>query len=202
MVSKSKRLGYGALAPDIEITDLASSRKTFMAGVLGAVLMSALMNGAAWLGLSPLRLEPLLGSVVTKQLGFPTSLLGFAWNMINGGVFALLYAATFRALRSSGASIGALLGVGHWVVAGLVGNALYAMHPIPVYGYRVVGFFFWMIFGGMTVFETLIAHVLFGAVVGLGFRRAGQSALLAYTERLARFQHSERAVDTDAKKSA
>jgi hypothetical protein len=190
------RRHYGARAAESEIAKLASFRKTFMAGVLGALIVAILMSIVAWLGLSPLDLEQLLGSFITRQHGFSTWLLGFAWHLINGGVFALFYAAVFKALQISGASKGALLGVGHWIVAGLLGNILYAMHPLGVPGYPVVGFFFWTVFGGMTVLESLVLHLIFGSLVGLGFRRSGQVAVQMHLVRLAALQGADARTET------
>lgn len=123
--------------------------------------MSVLNGIAYWLDVPFLRIELLLGSLVTgRKDGAMTWFIGFGWHVINGGCFALLYSAIFNRTRRGGsAGFGALLGIGQWVVAGAV------MPFIPVL--RLPHGFAWSTWGWLTFFGSLVLHISFGATVGI-----------------------------------
>lgn len=136
-------------------------------GVIGALLMSALLLTGRLMGVSSLRLEEVLGILLT---GNPASSwvfpLGLAWHIINGGVFGLVYSACFKKLERGGASTGAALGAAHWLMASLfLGLLLAARSVFPSHIAAEE------IFGGSESFGFfLLAHFLFGAVLGAFFQ--------------------------------
>jgi hypothetical protein len=130
----------------------------FQAGVLGAAVMSILAQISVWMSVPFFSIELFLGGLITRQnSGSLTWLLGFAWHLLNGGVFALFYRAVFRATGRGGAAFGALLGLGQWLIAGVV---------IPLIPVAHTHGFAWSNWGGATFLGSLILHLCFGATVG------------------------------------
>lgn len=130
----------------------------FVAGVLSALFMSLL----EWLGISmhqaPYSLEVLLGSVITDSFTWTSWFVGFAWHLLNGGLFALVYAAIFKYIKHSGPSTGALIGIAHWGAAALLLKGLSAIHPLTSTVTTIIG--------------SLLLHLAYGAVLGWLYRAA------------------------------
>lgn len=139
----------------------------FAAGVLGALAMTFMLGAGRVAGLTNLNLELALGSLLTRDLSATSWWLGLAWHCLNGGIFGVIYAAAFRAAGRTGAGIGAGIGLLHWVAAGVAwGLLLPALHPLvpgqlPAPGLFAAGYGF---AGG--VIALLLAHLLYGGVVG------------------------------------
>lgn len=130
----------------------------FVAGVLGAFVMTLLESLGIWMQWSPYSLEVMLGSVITGTLTWTAWFVGFAWHLLNGGLFALVYAAIFKYIKRSGPSTGALIGIGHWAVAALLLKFLSAIHPLTATTTTVIG--------------SLLLHLAYGAVLGWLYRAA------------------------------
>src|SRR5690606_5188969 len=94
------------------------------------VMMSFFMALGVWMQQSELGLEMLLGSLITRQVGLGTWLLGFVWHLFNGGIFALIYMAVFKAIGQAGLGWGVAFGIAHWVLAGILLGMIYSVHPI------------------------------------------------------------------------
>jgi hypothetical protein len=138
--------------------DALSFGRIFQAGVLGAAVMSILAQISVWMSVPFFSIELFLGSLITgRGTGSASWLLGFAWHLINGGIFALFYRAIFRMTGRGGATFGALLGMVQWLIAGVV------MPFIPV---THAHGFAWSTWGDATFFGTLVLHLSFGATVG------------------------------------
>jgi hypothetical protein len=139
--------------------------RAFIAGVLGATTMSAVTALARRRGV-PVDFESLLG---TMAGGAPTTLrrrVGFALQMLNGGLLAQPYGAVLdRAPPASGWTVGAGLGLLHSLAAGAVLSAVPAVHPEVPRRLPEPGAFYAR--QGLAAVALLVAtHVLYGTIVG------------------------------------
>jgi hypothetical protein len=144
-------------------------------GAVGTIVLTSMLRLAQELGLTRMDIPLLLGTIFTDRRG-PAAVLGYLIHFANGLVFALAYYAVFRAVSHAGWLFGAALGLVH---AGLAGGALMtvllpAVHPrmgtpwsdaeeTPIL--EAPGFLL-MNYGRRTVAWTLLAHVVYGAIVG------------------------------------
>jgi uncharacterized membrane protein YagU involved in acid resistance len=117
-------------------------------GLVGTAVMTGLMMMAPAMGLPPMNIGAMLGSVMGGSV-----ILGWVAHFAMGTVLALVYAALFAPrLPGPGFVRGALYGLAPWLVAQLV--------VMPMMGAGV--------FGGSfgTAFGSLMGHLVYGAVVG------------------------------------
>jgi hypothetical protein len=144
-------------------------------GAVGTIVLTSGLRLAQEMGWTRMDIPLLLGTVFTDRRG-PASVIGYVVHFCNGLVFALAYYAVFRAVGQAGWLFGAALGVVH---AGLAGGALMtvllpAVHPrmgtpwsdaeeTPLL--EAPGLLL-MNYGRRTAIWTLIAHVVYGAIVG------------------------------------
>lgn len=144
-------------------------------GFAGTLVLTTALRGASELRLTRIDIPFLLGSAVTadrvraKALGY---LLHFAF----GQIFALGYYAVFLAIGRSGWLVGALFGLAHGLFAGtaLVNILLPLVHPrmgTPLTGAPTVALleppgFLMLNYGVATPLASLLAHILYGAIVG------------------------------------
>ena len=137
----------------------------FLAGLLGALAIAIVMAIYRATGRPIVHLELALGYLLTGKTGFGSWLLGFLWHLLNGGIFALIYAAGFLVLRRAGPALGVAFGVVHWCIAG------YLLGIFPVW--RLPPFFQiapwtgqggW--YGGLSTLIVFLLHLLFGFIVG------------------------------------
>jgi len=144
-------------------------------GVVGTILLTSGLRLAQELGWTRMDIPLLLGTVFTDRRG-PASVIGYAVHFANGLLFALGYYAVFRAVDHAGWLFGAALGVVHACLAGgvLMTVLLPAVHPrmgspwsdaeeTPLL--EAPGFLL-MNYGRRTLLWTLLAHVVYGAIVG------------------------------------
>jgi hypothetical protein len=144
--------------------------RAFISGVFASmVLMSFIDIFYAW-GVTPFSLEVYVGSIFRDSLvGTHNWTVGFFVNLIMGGVFGLLYGFFFEdVFERSGTRTGLLTSVFHIILAtvavfpffGIVaeqeGVSLY-----PHFGILGSGL------GATTPLVLIIAHLLFGATMGL-----------------------------------
>src|SRR5690606_35492850 len=101
-----------------------------VAGLMGAMAMTAVLAVARILG-SPVNLGEMLGSMITGELDSASWLVGFALHLLAGAGFALAYAAMFEySAHRASAGVGALYGLGHAVLSGLMLGAVPLLHPL------------------------------------------------------------------------
>lgn len=145
-----------------------TTKRAVAGGVVGAAIITLLSGLGIWMQWTPLSLEMLLGSFITGKTTAGTWVLGFAWHLLNGAIFGLAYAALFNLFNRSGPGVGALIGLMHWAVAGVLLGFVQALHPLTLgtwaeYEFR---FFSWAALGAMTFFGSLVLHLVFGIIVG------------------------------------
>lgn len=154
--------------------------RAILAGIVGAMAMSLAMFLMRLAGLN-VNLEGLLGSIAEPVFGLSAWQLGFMLHLVIGGAVALVYAAGFEfAVQRSGVLVGGGFGIAHGLLAGLFMSGIPAMNPLGTGVDSAPGAFLMNVEGGPFLF--LLAHLIFGAVLGLVYGPTMQKAHL-YTNR-------------------
>jgi hypothetical protein len=146
-------------------------------GFVATAVLTGIMVAAQLGRLTRMDLPTMLGTLVTADLDrarFPGILIHFA----NGQVFGLFYASAFALIGRSGWLLGAAFGLVHGLLAlTLIIPALPAIHPRMASERTGLKFavleppaLFAQNYGRRTVGVTLLAHVVYGAILG-GFLR-------------------------------
>lgn len=153
----------------------------FLWGFIATVFLTTLMAAAQGLGLSRMSLQFMLGTLFTADRN-RAMVFGFTFHFINGWLFALFYALVFESISMSNAWLGAGIGLvqGLTVLIALM-PILPALHPRmasehhgpePTRQLEPPGFMA-LNYGRQTPLITLIAHVVYGAILGGFYRLAG-----------------------------
>lgn len=142
--------------------------RALICGVGGAATLMAFMDIFNMLGITQFSFEVFLGSLITGNRFSPRSWIwGVFGNWVVGAVFGMLYAYFFEyVLRRANTRVGALLGLGHAVLAATV------IFPFFYMAHRQVGTgvefgFFGSALDPGTPILLFTAHVLFGIEMGL-----------------------------------
>lgn len=139
-------------------------------GLVAALVMTLIMVILRAAEFSDLNLEMMNGALLTGSVGVLTWLTGFAMHLVAGGGFALIYAAAFEAWGGAGWARGVLLALPHTLLSGTLMGVLPLIHPaIQHEALRSPGFL-GAGFGGATVAVLVALHVVFGIIVGGGYR--------------------------------
>src|SRR5688572_7399460 len=143
-------------------------------GFVGTVVLTALMSGSQGLGLTRMSLPYLLGTMFTPSRD-RAKLIGILVHFVNGWIFSLVYIAAFHAWGASSWWLGALIGLVHAFFVLTVGMPMLpGLHPRMAneqYGPTVVrqleppGFFA-LHYGVRTPVSVLLAHAVFGVILG------------------------------------
>ena len=144
-------------------------------GFVGTVVLTTVLRGASELGLTRIDLPFLLGTALTDDR-VRAKAIGYALHFVFGLLFALVYFAVFTVVDVAGVLFGSILGLVHAVFAGtaLVSVLLPVVHPRMGTGFDAAGAaplleppgFMMVNYGRQTPFATIVAHVLYGAIVG------------------------------------
>ena len=144
-------------------------------GFAGTLVLATVLSGATELRLTRMDLPFLLGSAVSADRA-RAKLIGYALHFIAGLAFALVYYAVFIAIGVAGWRLGLLFGFVHALFAGtvLVNAILPVVHPRMGTFYSAANAealveppgFMLMNYGQATPVVTLLAHLLYGAIVG------------------------------------
>lgn len=144
-------------------------------GFAGTLVLTSTLAGASHLGFTRMDIPFLLGTAFSLDRA-KARVIGYAVHFAFGCAFALGYYALFAALGWSTWWLGAVFGVGHALFAGtaLVNTLLPLIHPrmgspmtaaadaplLEPPGFMLLNY------GLATPIVTVIAHVLYGAIVG------------------------------------
>lgn len=150
-------------------------------GFVATVVLSTLMAAAQGIGLSRMSLPMMLGTLFTADRR-RALLIGFALHFANGWVFAFLYAWIFEdwQLATWWAGVGIGLAQALAVLIALM-PVLPAIHPRmasegrgpePTRGLEPPGFLA-LNYGRQTPLTTLLAHALYGGILGSFYTLAG-----------------------------
>ncbi len=155
---------------------------TLAGGFVGTVLLTSTMRAATELRLTRMDLPFLLGTAFTGERRRAKA-IGYAVHFAFGLLFSLVYLAIFAALDHASWWLGGLLGTAHALFAGTalvvvllpavhprMGDALTAAHSRAVI--EAPGFML-LNYGRRTPLVALVAHVVYGVVVGVSVSVAG-----------------------------
>ncbi|HEU4631866.1 MAG TPA: hypothetical protein VFS08_19100 [Gemmatimonadaceae bacterium] len=151
-------------------------------GFVATVVLTALMQGAQGLGLSRMSIPFVVGTMFTGHRG-RAGAVGFLGHVVFGWLFALLYALAFESWQRATWWLGAGIGLLHGLVV-LVAlmPVLPGLHPRmaseqrgpePTRALEPPGFLA-LNYGQRTPLVTLVAHVVYGAVIGAFYHLAGR----------------------------
>ena len=155
-----------------------NTRGVSLWGFVATIVLTTLMAGSQSLGLTRMNIPYMLGTMVTPDRD-RAKLVGFGVHMLNGWLFACVYAAAFQSLRRATWWLGAAIGLVHGLfvlVAGMV--LLPALHPrmaseqqgpTPTKQLEPPGFMA-LNYGRRTPISVMLAHVVFGGILGAFYR--------------------------------
>ena len=145
-------------------------------GFAGTLVLTTTLAAASRLRLTRMDIPFLLGTAFTEDRS-RARVIGYVLHAAFGLVFALLYAVVFAALGRAGWPLGMLFGLVHALFAGttLVNVLLPIVHPrmgtpdsaanssplLEPPGFMLLNY------GRATPAVTIVAHLVYGAIVGL-----------------------------------
>jgi hypothetical protein len=148
-------------------------------GFLGTLVLTTIIRAASELGWTRMDLAFLLGTTVTVNRR-KAKAIGYVFQFLVGIGFAIAYGEFFEIIGRSSWQIGALLGALHavFVATVLVNVLLPVVHPrigTPETAANEIALieppgFLMRNYGRNTFLITLLAHIAYGAIVGLTIR--------------------------------
>jgi len=154
---------------------------TLLWGFAATVVLSTLMAAAQGVGLSRMSLPMMLGTMFTADRR-RALLIGFALHFVNGWLFAVLYARIFEDWRLATWWVGAGIGLAQALVVLIaLMPVLPAIHPRmasegrgpePTRALEPPGFLA-LNYGHLTPTITLLAHTVYGGILGAFYTLAG-----------------------------
>ncbi len=147
-------------------------------GFAGTVVLTTLMSGSQGLGLTRMNLPYMLGTMVTPNRD-RAKVIGIGIHLVNGWLFSLIYVAAFHVWGGPAWWKGAAIGLVHSLFVLTAGmSAMPGIHPRMAsvrQGPTVVrqleppGFLA-IHYGIRTPISVVLAHVVFGIVLGTFYR--------------------------------
>jgi hypothetical protein len=143
-------------------------------GFVATVILTAIMVASQLMGLSRMDLPLMLGTLVVEDPD-RARVVGFLIHLVNGQVFALLYAGAFALLGRATWWLGALFGLIHGFVAlTVILPLLPGIHPRmasersgpDLHAVLEPPGPFGLNYGRQTLAFTVAAHVAYGALLG------------------------------------
>lgn len=145
-----------------------------LGGFLATLVFTTLMAAGRYLGFSRMGIPFILGTMFTPNRK-SAEIVGFLVHLLNGWAFAFVYALIFERGGRSGFLVGSGLGLAHGVVVLVALLPLVPeMHPRmatedhgpdPTRALEPPGFL-GLNYGRRTPVITLMAHVIYGAIIG------------------------------------
>jgi uncharacterized membrane protein YagU involved in acid resistance len=146
----------------------------FLWGFISTIVLTTLMSGSQGLGMTRMNIPYLLGTLFTPNRD-KAKLIGIFFHLINGWLFSLIYVFAFEVMGTAAWWFGGLLGLLQALFVLIVGIPLLpSIHPRMAneqQGPTVVrqleppGFLA-MHYGIRTPISVIIAHILFGMILG------------------------------------
>lgn len=155
-------------------------------GFVGTVVLTGLMAASQQLGLTRMNIPFMLGTMFTPDRD-RARMIGFLLHLLNGWIFAGVYSAAFQSWRRATWWLGGGIGLVHGLfvlVAAL--PVMPTLHPrmaseysgpTPTRQLEPPGFLA-LHYGRRTPFSVLLAHVLYGMVLGSFYRPRTKESLL------------------------
>ena len=145
------------------------------AGLVATAVLTSILGGASALGWTRIDIPFILGSAVTSHR-LRAKWVGSLMHFVMGVFLSFVYAALFSVLPGAGIVLGAFLGLVHALLVGTVllnvvlppihprmGTPLSAANSSPLLeppGFMLLNY------GRSTPAVTIVAHVLYGALLG------------------------------------
>ena len=149
-------------------------------GFAATVVLSTMMAASQRLGYTRMSIPFLLGTMVTVKRD-RAMLLGLLLHMLNGWIFAIVYALAFESWQWATWWLGAGIGLVHVLFVLTIGMPVIpAVHPRMVSEYfgptpnrqlQPPGFLA-LNYGRRTPMVALLSHLLYGAILGAFYRLA------------------------------
>jgi hypothetical protein len=150
-------------------------------GFVATIVLTTLMSAAQGLGLSRMAIPFMLGTMVTPDRD-RAPLFGFLLHLVNGWLFAFVYAFAFESWSRATWWLGAGIGLVHGLaVLVAVLPLVPGLHPRmasehsgpqPTRALEPPGFMA-LNYGPRTPLVALLAHVVYGAILGAFYHPAG-----------------------------
>lgn len=147
-------------------------------GFVGTVVLTTILAGSQALGLTRMNIPFMLGTMVTPDRDRAKA-IGFGMHLVNGWLFAMIYAAAFRSWRRATWWLGALVGLVHALFVLTVGMPILpGLHPrmaseergpTPTRQLEPPGFLA-LHYGKRTPISVVLAHLVFGGILGAFYR--------------------------------
>jgi hypothetical protein len=143
-------------------------------GFVSTIVLTTILAGSHGMGMTRMNIPYLLGTMVTPNRD-RAKVIGILIHLVNGWLFSLLYIAAFHAWGVATWWLGALIGVVHSAFVLVVAMpSLPGMHPrmaTEQFGPSVVRQleppgFLGLHYGFQTPVSVIIAHAIFGAILG------------------------------------
>jgi uncharacterized membrane protein YagU involved in acid resistance len=143
-------------------------------GFASTVVLTSILASSQGLGMTRMNVPYLLGTMITSDRD-RAKLIGILLHFVNGWVFSLVYVAAFQAVGRATWWFGALIGFVHATfILAVAFPALPALHPRMAneqYGPTIARQleppgFLGLHYGIRTPISVLIAHVIFGVILG------------------------------------
>lgn len=151
-----------------------------LSGFGGTVILTGVMAASQGLGLTRMNLPFMVGTMFTPDRQ-RARLVGFGVHLINGWLFAAIYAAAFENLRRVTWWWGMAIGLVHGLFVLLAGMpVLPSVHPrmaseqygpTPTRQLQPPGFLA-LNYGRRTPISVVLAHVIYGGILGIFYRLA------------------------------
>jgi hypothetical protein len=145
-----------------------------LAGFAATIVLTTVMSASQGLGFTRMSIPFLVGTIFTPSRD-RAMVVGTGVHIVNGMLFALIYAALFHQIGRASVALGAAMGfvhgafvltVGMVVLPGLHPHMVSAYHgPTPNRLLQPPGFLA-LHYGRGTPLATMIAHVIYGAILG------------------------------------
>jgi len=146
-------------------------RKAFLAGIVGAALMTIMLSSANAAGFHVLDFSMMWGTLTGLPLGTAAWLAGFGIQLVVGGLFALIYALVFNVFSAAGAVRGAGIGILHAGTTGIFLPLLPLVHPLMNNGHMQSPGPYFAGHGIPGVLFYFGMHVVYGITVGWLYAR-------------------------------
>jgi hypothetical protein len=151
-------------------------------GFLATIALTTVMAACHGLGLTRMSIPFLLGTILTPNRD-RALVVGVVFHIFNGWAFALLYAAILEAMDAASWWLGAGIGTVHALFVLVVGMPLLpGLHPRMVSEYfgptpnrrlQPPGFMA-LNYGRRTPMVAMVAHLLYGAIIGHFYEVTGR----------------------------
>jgi uncharacterized membrane protein YagU involved in acid resistance len=147
-------------------------------GFAATVVLTTMLRASQAFGYTRIDLPFILGAMFTRDRD-RAKVYGYIIHLLNGLLFAMIYAQAFESYGHAGAGFGALIGVVHGAFVVVVAMPLLpAVHPRmatdawgpdPTQQLEPPGNF-GLNYGLSTPVVTFLGHVVYGAILGLCYR--------------------------------